>query len=79
MKLVVIEWEDAAMSSQGWDSLRMARRNKTEKVRSVGYLVKRGKKKTIIAMGFGEGQVADALTIPSSCVRKMRRVKDPLR
>lgn len=42
---------------------------------SVGYLHKRAKRHIVLAQSFHTGQVGNLIAIPTSAIRKMRKVK----
>jgi hypothetical protein len=72
MKPIYIEWEDSA-SSRGW----MAEDTQGPVlIRSIGWLIHRLPHCIVISTSKSSaGNMMDPLTIPKSCIKKLRRVK----
>ena len=71
---VEVTWSDAAASCD-WRSFDEARAQKPIECKSLGWLVKTGKKVVTVAGSINEmGQLSDIVTIPKSWVTKTVRV-----
>lgn len=73
--LVEVDWIDSCVRGR-WDSQENYATESGARCRTAGYLLKKTPKVVIImqSQGLG-GSVADSMTIPMSCVTKIRRLK----
>ena len=76
MRLALIEWEDSAFA-QGWMSREAVKCHIVSTCISVGLLVAENKKQiTIIqSASMGKDQYGDGITIPRSCIKRVRYLK----
>jgi hypothetical protein len=74
MRLVEIHWVDAA-SDSGWQGQK-APGDETVDCRTVGYLLKRDSRVITVAQNVSHhGSTGEWMTIPVSCVRRVRRLR----
>ena len=72
--LVEVHWTDS-YTMHGWRGDEQPDGEPLE-CRSVGYLVKRSKKVVVVCQNVSEqGSTGDWMTIPASCIRRVRRLK----
>jgi hypothetical protein len=75
LKAVEVDWIDSGERS-GWGSAQTHRGSGPIQCRTAGYLLKRDKQTIVIVLNTNaEGQVGESITIPASCVKKVRRLK----
>jgi hypothetical protein len=80
--LVLIEWEDSALTEARWHSVEEAKRSSGSpvKIASVGWLLKNGKKAKTLAASVGglDGkttpQCSGLITIPASAIISTRKL-----
>jgi hypothetical protein len=73
--VVEVEWRDAH-SDGGWASRDEYEACTASVVRSVGYVLKRGREAlTLVQSQDQSGEVCDSITIPLGCVRRVRRLR----
>jgi hypothetical protein len=74
-KIVEVTWEDSAGDNGGWRD-RRAGKPATITAKSVGYLYERSKTQAVvIPHKTNSGQALGTLAIPTSAIRKIRRLK----
>lgn len=73
MKLVEVKWIDSAFN-QGW---RTASQKVTySECLTTGYLVEKSARQVVVAMQVNdEGGYSEAMAIPRSCVKSIRKVR----
>ena len=70
--LVYVEWEDSC-TVYGWRDPEL---DGPSKIKSVGHLVTKNNKFMVISTSQSEsGRFVDQLTIPRSCIKKIKKVK----
>lgn len=76
MSLVEVVWDDAATSGR-WLSLKTYIEDRgIVECRAVGYLTKKNAREIQVVQQISkEGDVSDSVTIPRSCVRRIRRLR----
>ncbi len=81
MHIVEVSWVDAA-STRGWRDGERVRKEKTGllECRSVGYLLSKNAREVRIvqSQGITNGDLAEMQAIPTSTVKKIRRLKYPM-
>ena len=81
--LVMIEWEDSAQPSPNWRHLQDAGTPTPIVCRSVGWLIVDTARVKVIAPNMGaiddptSIQMSGTITIPTRCVRRTVRLKEP--
>ncbi len=78
--LVEIVWEDSRSPSVGWQFIQKADIPNICKCKTVGYLMKKTKRKVVVAQSIGDVrsnqvQVNGFMTIPMRCVMKIVKLK----
>lgn len=73
MQRVEVEWVDAACVG-GWDTLDSARERDLETVTSIGYLVKKDKRRVVVAQGVSGDSVLNYTVIPTSWIKRITDV-----
>lgn len=79
-RLVLIEWEDSAQPSSGWQFLEDFGKPEIVRCVSAGWLIHDGKRVKALAQNMGDvgeasHQVSGVIRIPSRCVVRMVRLK----
>lgn len=83
--LVLIEWVDSAQPRAKWEFLASLTDTDSIKCASVGWLVSDGKRNKCLAPNMGalndpgSLQVSGVITIPTKCITKITRLKEPLK
>ena len=74
-KMVHVVWEDSAGAAR-WDDEKRATRNRTVMCETVGVLLRRDRKHTVIASSVCEETetVSDVMSIPAGCVKSVRHI-----
>lgn len=83
-RLVLIEWEDSAVTRGGWQTVNDAKRQLGGPVliASVGWLLKDGRRsKSLVANvggldGRASAQCCGIITIPTSCILSIKELSD---
>lgn len=77
MALVEVTWVDAFSQLTGWGDARAVARDADDsmEVQSVGHLIARTRRHVVLAMNRSGGRVADTMSIPHGCVRRVRRLR----
>lgn len=72
---VEITWDDACTSGK-WRSLKDYQSIDLMECKAIGYLTKKTKKLVQVVQQISdEGLCSDSVTLPASCVKKIRRLK----
>lgn len=74
MKLVLVEWHDAVSGKSGWRKKRKIRRQKCERFRSVGWVIRETSKKITLIATDGKKYGSGDVTIPLGWVQSMREL-----
>ena len=71
-----VTWVDSA-STRGWNTLEEIRKDhRPVECETVGYLVVRSRRMLSLVQSVSEfGRAAETISIPASCVRKVRKLK----
>jgi hypothetical protein len=74
-KMVEVTWDDAA-SHSAWRDMEDADKTDVDVITTLGHLLSKDKRRLRVAMNIsGYGNVSDILNIPTSCVKKIRRLR----
>jgi hypothetical protein len=74
-KLVQIDWEDSC-SDNGWVSQQQAKCHRPAQCRTVGFLLRSGKRDmTIMQSTSNTGNVSEIMAIPRGCIKKVTYLK----
>ena len=82
-KLVLVEWVDSVQPQPSWGLLSEVGTPQAVRCVSVGWLVSDGKKNKSIAPNMAaidepeSLQISGLITIPSKCIKKITRLKEP--
>ena len=75
---VLVHWLDSSsiVASGGgmWLASGSAKKHKPSKISSVGFLVKRTKRKLVLVQSISPSQQGNALVIPAACVVELREL-----
>ena len=75
MKLVMVEWEDSAFIN-GWLSRQQAQDCDVSHCVSIGIVVRDDDNVVAISLGVSDnGNVCDGISIPKSCIKRIRELK----
>ena len=76
-KIVLVRWEDPTRDNSGWISKKISRTITPLECQTVGCIVKRNTRRLIIAASFcrENDTVADLMSIPARCVKKVTRLR----
>jgi hypothetical protein len=73
MKLVMVEWNDSHFHLGGWVARDGLDVDLAPSV-SLGVLVKENFEGVIIAPNIGVGSISQSITIPKSCIKRIRQL-----
>jgi hypothetical protein len=74
VKIVLVEWEDSAMSAH-WQDKECFKDKETARATSVGFRITEDDKKLTIIQSIGEAEYQGAITIPKGCIKRIRQLK----
>ncbi|MBA7685643.1 hypothetical protein ES703_94068 [subsurface metagenome] len=75
MQLVMIEWVDSAVSSDGWTSRDDYSHAHIVKCVHIGVLLKEDKDTITLCSGLNRSCKIQETTIPKCCIKRMRQLK----
>lgn len=76
LKPVLVEWEDAAGGAPRWEPAAVAARRKPVLALTAGFLLKRTKKRIVVALTLAEdGDCFGTMAIPASWVVRVRELR----
>jgi hypothetical protein len=75
--IVLIEWEDSAQAAPQWQWMSEVSPPRLAKCRSIGFLIRDTKTEKALAISEANDfeQVSGVITIPSRCVKRMRKLE----
>ncbi len=73
LEIVLIEWVDSK-GMQRWEYLDEIETLPPDNCRAVGFLIEDTKDYKTLALALGETQVLGRTTIPSGCIRSMKKL-----
>lgn len=75
-RLVLVEWHDALHQHHGWADM-LDFKHDDDRVRSVGWLLRRNRKSITLAQTDGGDNVANTIQIPARMVKRLVVLKVP--
>ena len=76
MKIYYVEWLDSSMSTHGWQARSVGEELDLCLCKSVGIIIKKTKKRIVIAPTWSEENTSQEGAIPKSCITKMECIKE---
>ena len=70
---VLVIWIDSAYHEAGWELIDEARALTPKRCISVGFLIRKTKKRLVLALSITEGQAGGLLVIPRCAVLSVKR------
>lgn len=73
-KLVKIIWQDI-VADVGWEDIKRSKKFPADVCTSVGYLLKKTRRRCVLASTISEGQCNNRIVIPTGCIKRIELIR----